>query len=127
MQENNIINKNRIPLKERLDFHVQLGKFMIKLRENEWEKINDEYEKEKTRLAIQNEWEKNYSDLIHRIIDDVDRDDNKIIRPLIMTGKNEQASLEVLKALKLELEKEPENSKALEWVQKTLQQELIHN
>ena len=78
----------RIPLTERNAFQTFLMQEMGAKR--------GDYES-------QREWVEKYAKLVSDIIDDASREDNKIIRPLIMDGKFKEATEHVLKALKEKL------------------------
>ena len=116
----------RIPLKERVAFQSFLLDHMIQVRllgDTEYKKMTDE-DKENTRHNFQMEWQNDYSEMIHKIIDDKARTDNAEIRALIMKGQNKEASIKVLEALEVELEKNKvENSDMLEWVSDALELE----
>jgi hypothetical protein len=139
----------RIDQKIRVDFQRYLvskmfNDFVEKTTIDTEEKIHHEMsneERDEIRRTIQSEWPNMYGDEIHKIIDDRNREDNKKIRPLIedeyKNGEYKEseykkpgltgASILVLKALKVELEKQPGKEEALRWVLKALQSELIHN
>jgi len=86
IQEQNTSLIERIPLKERNAFQVFL---MKKVGMDRGQENHD----------VSEEWAMKYAGKVSEIIDDVNREDNKIIRPLIMRGDYEEASEHVLKAL----------------------------
>ena len=120
---------------EKIKFEVFLLKLMIDLKKKNWEQINNVDEINDIRHEFQREWENNYSNLIYNILSDKNRPDNKTIRFLISAGREIEASVEVLKAMKSELEKEkdPIYEEAMKWVSDALEtsklkeSELIHS
>jgi hypothetical protein len=97
LQQNNVSEKrehniDRIPFKERMEFQ----KFLM-------EEIGFSRGKN---LEAAEEWAIKNAEKVSDIIDNISREDNKIIRPLIMKGDYKEASKYVLKALEESEKKE---------------------